>query len=84
MNKKNNNNIINKLNKDIKEIAQENLNEKEKNKISEDKNKIMSITCSNGFNIINTNKINDHFQNQKSSLEFIKGERPISKYVSFL
>ncbi len=44
----------------------------------------MEITCSNGFNIINTNKINDDCQNQKSSLEFIKGERPISKYVSFL
>ena len=70
------------MNKDIKEIAQE--KEKEKNKISEDKNKIIEITCSNGFNIINTNKINDHFQNQKSSLEFIKGERPISKYDSFL
>ena len=84
MNKNNNNNIINKLNNDIKELGQENINEKEKNKISEDKNKIIEITCSNGFNIINTNKINDDFQIQKSSLEFVKGERPISKYVSFL
>ena len=83
MNKNNNNNIINKLNNDIKELGQENINVKEKNKINEDKNKIIEITCSNGFNIINTNKINDDFQIQKSSLEFVKGERPISKYDSF-
>ena len=74
---KNNNHVIKE------EINQVIENKKEEKKIIDDKNKIMEITNFNGFNIINDNnndKVIEEFQIQKTSLEFIKGKRPISSY----
>ena len=74
---KNNNHVIKE------EINQVIENKKEEKKIIDDKNNIMEITNFNGFNIINDNnndKVIEEFQIQKTSLEFIKGKRPISSY----
>ena len=74
---KNNNHVIKE------EINQVIENKKEEKKINDDKNKIMEITNFNGFNIINDNnndKVIEELKIQKTSLEFIKGKRPISSY----